>query len=48
MSDLPEVVCPECDARFAVIWNRSWETDGGPLYCPFCGEEFEYESNVYD
>lgn len=36
MDDLPEIVCPECDLHFTVIWSN----DGlGPAaeYCPRCG-----------
>jgi len=34
-----EVTCPDCDASFYLVWNRGWETEGGPSYCPFCGYE---------
>lgn len=36
--ELPENVCPECDAIFSVVWRN----DGiisGVEYCPFCGFE---------
>lgn len=36
--DLPEIVCPECDAIFSVVWSRSPLIDGVE-YCPFCGYE---------
>ena len=37
------VKCRECDAVFMIVWNLSWETDGGPDFCPFCGTEMDYE-----
>jgi len=34
------IECPECNNQFELIWNISWEV---PTYCPFCGEEINYE-----
>lgn len=42
MTDLPEVICPGCDARFTVIWTRRYEGDE-PEFCPMCGDEMDYE-----
>ena len=41
MDDLPQVVCPVCDAHFNVIWSRTYEGEK-PEYCPMCGSEFDY------
>jgi hypothetical protein len=46
MDEPQDVVCPECDAAFYVVWNNMPETQGGPYYCPFCGEEFSYAENL--
>jgi uncharacterized Zn-finger protein len=46
MDEPPMVTCPECDAAFYVVWNNSLETQCGPDYCPFCGEQFDYAANL--
>ena len=33
--------CPECDARFDVVFLRSHDL---PEYCPFCGCEMQYDT----
>ena len=38
-AELPEMKCESCDAIFTVIWNRSLQTEDGPRFCPFCGDE---------
>lgn len=40
-NELPELKCLTCDAVFSVIYNRSWDTEGGVKYCPFCGAEWD-------
>lgn len=39
---MSDVVCPECDAQFSVVWLNSLDTQGGPQFCPFCGSEIDY------
>jgi uncharacterized paraquat-inducible protein A len=34
------VQCPECDARFMVVWCNDGYSR--PEYCPMCGEEMDY------
>lgn len=46
--ELPEVLCPECDAIFSVIWHYAWQTVDGPHFCPFCGSEIDYADNAFD
>jgi predicted Zn finger-like uncharacterized protein len=41
-----DITCPECDAKFYVVWNNMAETQGGPDYCPFCGETINYAANI--
>jgi uncharacterized paraquat-inducible protein A len=45
MEDDTEILCPECDARFEVIW--SYNPDILCVeFCPFCGEQLYRESGV--
>ncbi len=39
--ELPMISCPECDATFCVVWNRSYEGEH-PEFCPMCGAEIDY------
>lgn len=43
MDEPVTVQCPNCDAWFYVVWNRSLETMDGPKFCPFCGDEIDYQ-----
>ena len=45
--ELPEVACPSCDARFTVIYHRTYEGEK-PEYCPMCGAEIDYAECVDD
>ena len=38
-----DVSCSACHAQFVLQWRRS--TAEGMRFCPFCGEEFEEESD---
>lgn len=38
------IECPECAAHFMVVWSFSFETQDGPMNCPFCGSEIDYAS----
>ena len=44
-SELPELECSECDARFSICWQRyhsgAHAIYDEPKYCPFCGDEVE-------
>ena len=35
-----DVQCETCCAIFVVIWHNSLDTQGGPQFCPFCGEDW--------
>jgi hypothetical protein len=39
---MDDIICPECEAQFTVIWQNSIDTQDGPQYCPFCGAEMDY------
>ena len=43
MREEDEVKCPECDVVFAITWHISFDSQGGPTCCPFCGCEIDYE-----
>jgi len=36
-----DLICPDCDARFYVVWSRQYEGQK-PEYCPMCGGEIDY------
>jgi len=40
------VICPECDRSFSVTWINTIE--GGPEYCPMCGEPINYVECEHD
>lgn len=45
MDDIPEIICPDCEGRFSVIWSRQFEGQR-PEFCPMCGVEIDYAENV--
>lgn len=40
MNDEPGFVCPSCEVRFWIQWQRDGFTDRIE-YCPFCGVEIK-------
>lgn len=41
---IEECYCEECDSKFKLIFNPD-ETSRYYSYCPFCGEELEFDDD---